>query len=538
MGPAATERITKDPIGYESINPEIDTSEYEFEPWGDKQRLLVEANQDVIVPCPWMDGEEVTLSTAMNTYPYPPNLTAEDEPFLIAVVEELLANRVDREEPEEITEADELALDLEEAEEEVTESEAVQGEERERKSDDTSSGDRPSRAKEPTARVVAKEEQSRQADAIEDRPPEIPRVSKDESLPTIPIPVATTDVQVVAPERPKEALRVVTVEVPEDDDNLVPRIVENDRMPQAIEVLEIPRQPVGPEVLVPEPSNPEEIQEFQVPEDFSLPPIEASALPQPVNLAVKIENLTLFAKDLAVSIDQIATDTVEVELAPIETAPAARADAVRYLDGEEGGARQPTIPQPLPESFVSETQKGGETVVIEPEEEPQIGVDREVDQPVERLIEGLVLTEISTVPEAKRPEPRKPQDAETADDYIDIIIKRAAAIEQLRDEGITDEAEEVFEEVVEFRVERFDEIELTHALKRDDQPSSRPLRRRRIEVSTSTEELEDQESESSGIGVLKRPAQGFVVTDDLYHDRLISRIALELCGFKISFSLN
>ncbi len=73
-----------DSNGVENINNE----------WGSELTGLVAANSDVIVRCPWLGGAEVTLSEAMYTYNYPPNLTAKDEPFLISIVEGLLANRV------------------------------------------------------------------------------------------------------------------------------------------------------------------------------------------------------------------------------------------------------------------------------------------------------------------------------------------------------------------------------------------------------------------------------------------------------------
>ncbi len=73
------------------------------ESWDYDLYMLVHSNQDVIVTCPWMDNAKVTLGDAMTTYEYPPNLTAEDEPFLISVVNELLDSRVIKnEEPEDL----------------------------------------------------------------------------------------------------------------------------------------------------------------------------------------------------------------------------------------------------------------------------------------------------------------------------------------------------------------------------------------------------------------------------------------------------
>ncbi len=84
--------------------------------WGGELTALVAENADVLVRCPWLNDAEVTLSAAMNAYKYPANMTAEDEPFLISVVLQLLANRVketevqveedDPEEPEQVEEVD------------------------------------------------------------------------------------------------------------------------------------------------------------------------------------------------------------------------------------------------------------------------------------------------------------------------------------------------------------------------------------------------------------------------------------------------
>lgn len=84
-----------------------DKNEIKDPTWGDALRELVAANADVMVRCPWMGGAEVTVSNAMTTFNYPPNLTAADEPYLISVVLDLLANRVeDTKEEEDETEED------------------------------------------------------------------------------------------------------------------------------------------------------------------------------------------------------------------------------------------------------------------------------------------------------------------------------------------------------------------------------------------------------------------------------------------------
>lgn len=87
----------------------IDVSENSDREAGDKQwdidnlTPLVRANAHVLVRCPWMNGEVVTLGTAMDNYQWNSEGTApEDEPFLISIVYELLSNPVtETEEPEE-----------------------------------------------------------------------------------------------------------------------------------------------------------------------------------------------------------------------------------------------------------------------------------------------------------------------------------------------------------------------------------------------------------------------------------------------------
>jgi hypothetical protein len=90
---------------HQAYEPDPIANENCDEQWGNALIALVSANANVIVRCQWMGGAEVTLGEAMTTYNYPPNLTAEDEPSLIAVVNDLLANRV--EENSETTEEEE-----------------------------------------------------------------------------------------------------------------------------------------------------------------------------------------------------------------------------------------------------------------------------------------------------------------------------------------------------------------------------------------------------------------------------------------------
>jgi len=104
-------------IGVEDQSNVSDNFDVEtIDEWGGELTALVAENADVLVRCPWLNDAEVTLSAAMNAYKYPANMTAEDEPFLISVVLQLLANRVketevqveedDPEEPEQVEEVD------------------------------------------------------------------------------------------------------------------------------------------------------------------------------------------------------------------------------------------------------------------------------------------------------------------------------------------------------------------------------------------------------------------------------------------------
>ena len=83
--------------------------------WGYELEAKVSANAHRRVTVSWVGDAVMTVGEAMNIYPYPPDLTAADEPFLISVVEELLANEVDdtekpekenEDEPEELVEPD------------------------------------------------------------------------------------------------------------------------------------------------------------------------------------------------------------------------------------------------------------------------------------------------------------------------------------------------------------------------------------------------------------------------------------------------
>lgn len=107
-------------ITYENNDDAIEHSpgSQEEEPWGTDLMNYVMANQYVIVRCSWMGGAKVTLGEAMMTYSYPPNMTEKDVPAVMAVVDELLANRVEEEgeAEEEKTEEDEHGEETEDKE--------------------------------------------------------------------------------------------------------------------------------------------------------------------------------------------------------------------------------------------------------------------------------------------------------------------------------------------------------------------------------------------------------------------------------------
>jgi hypothetical protein len=92
--------------------------------WGGSLTDLVRENAHVIVQCSWLGGAEVSLGEAMNSYPFPPNMTPADEPLVVAVVLEMLANPV-------VEETDSVEESSEEfnQEDEETDSESGVGEE-------------------------------------------------------------------------------------------------------------------------------------------------------------------------------------------------------------------------------------------------------------------------------------------------------------------------------------------------------------------------------------------------------------------------
>lgn len=116
MGETMTYETTED-IAIEDHLTEIDVSNMETaddkggveEPWDTELFALVCVNQEERVRCPWMDDAEVTLGDAMLAYPR--TMTAVDEPFLISIVNEMLASRViQTDEPEKENKKDEEAL--------------------------------------------------------------------------------------------------------------------------------------------------------------------------------------------------------------------------------------------------------------------------------------------------------------------------------------------------------------------------------------------------------------------------------------------
>ncbi len=76
--------------------------------WGDYLTNTVAANVDTIVRCSWMDGDEVTVPRAMSAFLSGRTWTAEDEPYLNEVIDNLLECEVvlkkEKEEEEEIEE--------------------------------------------------------------------------------------------------------------------------------------------------------------------------------------------------------------------------------------------------------------------------------------------------------------------------------------------------------------------------------------------------------------------------------------------------
>jgi hypothetical protein len=71
---------------------DADNKEVAEESWDAELYALVSANAEKKVRCSWMDNAVVTLGDAMLAYPR--TMTAADGPFLILIVNEMLANPV------------------------------------------------------------------------------------------------------------------------------------------------------------------------------------------------------------------------------------------------------------------------------------------------------------------------------------------------------------------------------------------------------------------------------------------------------------
>lgn len=130
---------TSDNLG---LGPATNNKEVSDEKWGGDLTIKVATNAHRFVRCPWMDGAKVTLGDAMTTYSYPENMTAADEPFLMSVVDELLASEVleTGEVDEEISMSEEISAEPE-ASENLTEVVADGGQKQPKK--DTTAVKRP-----------------------------------------------------------------------------------------------------------------------------------------------------------------------------------------------------------------------------------------------------------------------------------------------------------------------------------------------------------------------------------------------------------
>ena len=156
--------------------------------WGDELKNYVLANQDVIVICPWMGGAKVSLGEAMWAYNYPPNMTEADVPAVMAVVNELLANRVlEQEEPEETKEQSAEDETLESEETDLPKKEPAKIEPENFKQTQKSNTERPSAKSEidvklaTTLSQTAKPAQQTQPKAEETAPANIDKAEKIKS---------------------------------------------------------------------------------------------------------------------------------------------------------------------------------------------------------------------------------------------------------------------------------------------------------------------------------------------------------------------
>jgi hypothetical protein len=386
---------------YQAPSPHF--SEYEEEKreeenkqWGNELTAIVGANADVIVRCPWMGGAEVTLSEAMRAFNWPPNLKAEDEPFLISVVEGLLANRViETEEPEdkEESEEDQPQEEKTESKEKPVESKPKPREQKEEKSKD------PEPDKNPTIEAT----ESKVAKVAE------PQIRVQENIER-PAPVAKAEITVEPAETPAPPpAKAREVNLPADETtgerpSAVIEILQTSERPLADDSkMELPRpagqQPVSKVTSETAPLTAASVQEA-IPETVTAPP-EHEAEPPETNFSIGADEPPERTEVLvAVSED----DTIPEITAPVRAESLEEVDRIQFEEAEsdfELSADGINLEEPIEglilidqrEEVRSEAESTFETTEVIDESEPAeaSALSFEESPPVEYETEALEL---------------------------------------------------------------------------------------------------------------------------------------------------
>lgn len=539
---AERERVREDSaIEFETPDLEADANEVYVEPWGNELLTLVRANQDVIVICPWMDDAELTLATAMTTYEYPPNLTAEDEPFLISVVNELLASRViESEELEdtvveveaetEVEVDEELAADKNEAK--LQEDEAMPPNEPERKIVD----DKVFKKK---VDLVATKKQHPVQHVVKVRQPEKPSADTDTEEPSQPEAVIEIIPSKPATDVSTEQAHPSSPVASEDESAVGRREVETEQTANVLEIIKTAAPEAATTIEQPLVA---ELESLQTGLDDEIPDPSAQSLPVEVSVEVsvesdsaiqplEIEHLTALAERAALSIDELVGAS-EDQPVPVSTSDRLDSDETEDSGEEEVATDHLTIPAP---------EAIDDDVAVK--EQPVVGEDDESRPWAEmEAVTAEPPAEIDVVAEqilVEHIEQGNPQTTEVASRYLDKIIEVVAEVQAFDSEDSTDETK-VTEELEELFIELFDEMGAPHTPELIERLGCRAIEQR----VAKNKEFEDEEiaddTQQGGVGtMLKKPSVGHVTLNDaIVHNRLISKMALELCGFKASFSLN
>ncbi len=553
MEQRASEQYAQTPVEEREIPvteaaADTNDSEPQFADWGDEQTAFVNLHQDIIVTCPWMDNARVTLGVAMTTYEYPPNLTAEDEPFLMAVVHELLASRKNEDEAIEDTETD-VEVEVEEAPEatdepegELHKSEGKQPieESTQRLVDEVSRKAVPPKValEQSSAQHTAEIHQPQEESSADTQEPSQPESSPKRAT--------SNHINSESPEQPQAySARPIILESSvrigdqENEFDQPTDILETTETPKIV----IPSAGVGREQML--------VAEAKVIPDRNLgdnvsdslatrlsPEMPAKLEDDDEIYRAEVAHLTAAAKEVALSVsvggsvdpaeaqpiniqDKLSTRSgeieVEVEDFPVESTTADRvlAPVTSFIDDDTVIKEMPLV--------TGKDEKDDSNLWVEvniPAIEPPAGVEVVADQLLEECIE-------QTSPEA----------IEITHHYLEKIVETAAQL--AANEEIVDELE-VVEELEELFIELFDEMGIPHNPDIIKHLARRTIKRRMAK----NKEIEDEEAaddiQQGGLAVLlKRPSTKHVTLNDaIIHNRLISRIALELCGFKASFSLN